>query len=125
MAMRLVWLSCSLFRPFVAVVFVARRCDSHVRSIDYFDREVKPIQQEYKKTPEDFFRGLVHRLYVTAQHRCGSDHHGRLVCQPSRRFAAAHRFASRSVKNVMSSIIALPFMAQVCPVRAKKIMIRF
>jgi hypothetical protein len=65
-----------------------------------------------KKTPEDFFRGLVHRLYVTAQQRCGSDHHGRLVCQPSRRFAAAHRFASRSVKNVMSSIIDLPFVAQ-------------
>ena len=29
----------------------ARRCDLHVRSIDYFDREVKRIRQEYKKTP--------------------------------------------------------------------------
>jgi len=97
--------------PFVAVVFVAHRCDSRVRIIDYFDLEVKRIRQEYKKTPEDFFRGLVHRLYVTAQQRCGSDHHGRLVCQPSRRFAAAHCFASRSVRNVMSSIIVLPFVA--------------
>jgi len=106
-------------------VLFARRCDLHVRSIDYFDREVKRIQQEYKKTPEDFSGVCVYRLYVTAQQRCGSDHHGRLVCQPSRRFAAAHCFASRSVKNVMSSIIVLPFVAQVCPVRAGKITIRF
>jgi hypothetical protein len=31
----------------------ARRCDSRVGSIDHFDREVKRIRQEYKKTPED------------------------------------------------------------------------
>ena len=40
------------------MVCLRRRCDSRVRIIVYFDCEVKRIQQEYKKTPEDFSRGL-------------------------------------------------------------------
>ena len=41
----------------MAVVFVARRCDLRVGIIDYFDLEVKPIQQEYKK-PRKIFSGV-------------------------------------------------------------------
>ena len=41
----------------MAVVFVACLCDSRVRIIDHFDREVKPIQQEIKK-PRKIFSGV-------------------------------------------------------------------
>jgi hypothetical protein len=41
------------FHRFAFRGLFARRCDSRARSIDYFDRGVKRIRAENKKTPED------------------------------------------------------------------------
>ena len=75
--------------PFM-VCLIARRCDSRVRSIVYFDREVKRIRAKNKKTPEDFFRGLGNHAFcfllqlICIPTRLGSRFRLRQACHATR-----------------------------------------